>query len=190
MVCSDKIIISNQLRNFHKPTVIGLLRNWYTLRKCVSVGRNVVIDPNVKLLRFPQNIVIRNRVIMKEGARICPTNSEASIEIGEGTTIGYHTMIFASKNISIGNNCLIAPFCYIIDSNHQIKKNKLICLQSIEAKDIILGDDIWLGTSVKVLSGVRIGDGAVIAAGSVVNQDIPPYTIFGGTPAKQIGERT
>ena len=40
-----------------------------------------------------------------------------------------------------------------------------------------------------VLDGVSIGDGAVVAAGAVVTKDIEPYAIYGGVPAKKIGER-
>ena len=39
------------------------------------------------------------------------------------------------------------------------------------------------------MAGVRIGDGAVIAARSVVTKDVPPYTIVGGMPAKEIRKR-
>jgi acetyltransferase-like isoleucine patch superfamily enzyme len=38
------------------------------------------------------------------------------------------------------------------------------------------------------LKGVTIGDGAVIAAGSVVTKNIPPRTVWGGSPAKLIAE--
>lgn len=34
-----------------------------------------------------------------------------------------------------------------------------------------------------------IGDGAVVAAGAVVVTDIPPYSIYGGVPAKFIRYR-
>ncbi len=82
------------------------------------------------------------------------------------------------------------PFLYLIDSNHQIQKSQRINEQPIEANNIVIENDVWLGTGVKILSGVTVGQGSVIAAGSVVNQNVPPYTIFGGTPAKQIGKRT
>ena len=52
-----------------------------------------------------------------------------------------------------------------------------------------IGHDVWIGRRVMIMSGVNIGTGAIIAANSVVTKDVPPYSIFGGTPAKQIGVR-
>lgn len=38
-------------------------------------------------------------------------------------------------------------------------------------------------------SGVHIGDGAIIGLGSVVGQDVEPYTIVAGNPARPIRKR-
>ena len=46
--------------------------------------------------------------------------------------------------------------------------------------------DVWIGCNVTLLSGVHIGRGAIIAAGAVVTQDVLPYSIVGGVPAKFI----
>lgn len=55
--------------------------------------------------------------------------------------------------------------------------------------DIIIGNDVWIGYEAIILSGVHIGDGAIIGARSVVSKDVPPYTIVGGIPAKEIRKR-
>ena len=55
--------------------------------------------------------------------------------------------------------------------------------------DIIIGNDVWIGYEAVIMSGVTIGDGAIIGARSVVTKDIPPYTIVGGVPARQIRRR-
>lgn len=55
--------------------------------------------------------------------------------------------------------------------------------------DIIIGNDVWIGYAAVIMSGVTIGDGAIIGARSVVTKDIPPYTIVGGVPARQIRRR-
>lgn len=55
--------------------------------------------------------------------------------------------------------------------------------------DIVIGNDVWIGRECVVMPGVKIGDGAIVAASSVVVKDIPPYTVFGGNPAKFIKQR-
>ena len=48
----------------------------------------------------------------------------------------------------------------------------------------MVGNDVWIGRNSVILPGVHIGDGAVIAAQSVVSRDVPPYTVYGGNPAR------
>lgn len=55
--------------------------------------------------------------------------------------------------------------------------------------DIVIGNDVWIGYEAVIMVGVHIGDGAIIAARAVVTKDVPPYTIVGGTPAKEIRKR-
>lgn len=55
--------------------------------------------------------------------------------------------------------------------------------------DTVVGNDVWFGRESVVMPGVHIGDGAIIAAYSVVVTDIPPYTVYGGNPARFIRER-
>ena len=52
--------------------------------------------------------------------------------------------------------------------------------------DFTIGNDVWIGYEAVIMSGVHIGDGAIIASRAVVTKDVPPYTIVGGTPAKEI----
>ena len=61
--------------------------------------------------------------------------------------------------------------------------------QSCSSKEIIIENDVWIGVNAIVLKGVCIEKGAVIAAGAVVNQLIPSNEIWGGVPAKKIGDR-
>ncbi|MCS2405928.1 Streptogramin A acetyltransferase [Bacteroides salyersiae] len=55
--------------------------------------------------------------------------------------------------------------------------------------DIVIGNDVWIGYEAVIMAGVHIGNGAIIAARAVVTKDVPPYTIVGGTPAKEIRKR-
>ncbi len=55
--------------------------------------------------------------------------------------------------------------------------------------DTVVGNDVWIGRESVIMPGVTIGDGAVIAGYSVVAKDVPPYTIFGGNPARLLKQR-
>ncbi len=180
---------NDQLRKHLKFTEKHHKRLQKFKKKLNTCGDDVFIEKNVKVFRYPQNVAIKSGVVLKEGTRICSCNETATVAIGTNTTIGYHTFIFSSEKITIGDDCLIAPFVYLVDSDHQIERGQLINEQGNQTSPIQIGNDVWIGTGAKILKGVKIGDGAVVAAGAVVSQDIPSYEIFGGTPAKKIGER-
>jgi acetyltransferase-like isoleucine patch superfamily enzyme len=165
------------------------IRAAWARRRIGALGARVFIEQNVGLMRYPRNIQIADDVVIKEGARICACNEHAQIRFGARTTVGYYTYIFASDSITIGEDCLIAPFVYIVDSNHGTRRNELINRQPNICAPITIGNDVWIGAKATVLAGVTIGDGAIIASGAIVNRDVEPYTIVGGSPAKFIGER-
>ena len=56
-------------------------------------------------------------------------------------------------------------------------------------KAVIIEDYVWVGTRAMILPGVTLGHGAVVAAGAVVTKSIPAFEIWGGIPARKIGER-
>ncbi|HGM3508279.1 TPA: CatB-related O-acetyltransferase [Clostridioides difficile] len=55
--------------------------------------------------------------------------------------------------------------------------------------NIIIGNDVWIGYDAIIMSGVHIGDGAIIGTRAIVTNDVPPYSIVGGIPAKIIKKR-
>jgi acetyltransferase-like isoleucine patch superfamily enzyme len=59
----------------------------------------------------------------------------------------------------------------------------------VKTGDTVIGSDVWLTMRTFIRSGVTIGDGAIVAAGAVVVDDVPPYAIVGGNPAKVIRYR-
>lgn len=58
-----------------------------------------------------------------------------------------------------------------------------------QAQKTIIGNDVWIGHSAVIAGGVTIGDGAVIGANAVVTNDVAPYEIVEGVPAKSVGHR-
>ncbi len=109
---------------------------------------------------------------------------KASLFIGNGTYLNRNTLIVCEDRVEIGENCKIAWDVIIMDSDlHPINESS-----PIVNKPVRIEDNVWIGCRSIILKGVTIGYGAVIAAGSVVTKNIPPRTVYGGSPAKFIAE--
>lgn len=62
-----------------------------------------------------------------------------------------------------------------------------IRLQGGEKTPVSIGRDCWIGNACLIMSNV--GEGSVIGGGSVVVEDIPPFSIAAGNPAKVLKSR-
>ena len=57
------------------------------------------------------------------------------------------------------------------------------------AMPVSIGNHAWIGARAIIGPGVTVGEGAVVGMGAVVTQDVPPWTIVAGNPARPVGER-
>lgn len=114
--------------------------------------------------------------------------------IGVGSYTGTNTVV---KNSIIGKYCSISWNVSIGGGNHDYNRVSLytnywynrtfginLLQTNNDCKKTYIGNDVWIGAGVNIINGVTIGDGAVIGAGSVVTNDVPPYSIVMGVPAK------
>ena len=116
--------------------------------------------------------------------------AQPDVALGDSVFIGRNTYIGAFKPIEIGRASMVGAYSYIISANHRFDRRDIpMREQGFSGESVSLEEDVWLGTHVVVLPGVRIGRGAIVAAGSVVNRDVPPYEIWGGSPARFIKPR-
>ncbi len=113
-----------------------------------------------------------------------------SIIIKDNVFIGNNCEFNITDKIIIEKDCLIASGCKFIDHNHSFSSvTEIIRKQKSTKKQIHIGPNVWLGVNVVVLMGIEIGEGAIVAAGAIVVESIPPFEIWGGVPAKKIGQR-
>jgi acetyltransferase-like isoleucine patch superfamily enzyme len=112
------------------------------------------------------------------------------IAIGEHCSINPYCIIYGHGGVEIGKNVLIAGHTMIIPNNHLFKDVTIpIVFQGNRSKGIIIEDDVWIGHGCSILDGVRIGKGSVIAAGSVVKDNVSPFSVIGGVPARLLKKR-
>lgn len=114
--------------------------------------------------------------------------NEPVLRIGDNSTIGYGTLISVSKEVVIGEDCLVGPHCIIMDSNdHPINPQKRLLREGVDEKDVStvrIGNNVWIGSYSAILRGVTIGDNSVISTHSVVTRDVMPNCVYAGFPAR------
>lgn len=115
----------------------------------------------------------------------CRFFSLKNVEIGRDTIIGQDIFIDGRDTVIIGNHVDIASSVMIYNSEHDVNDENFLATN----EPVEIGDYVFIGPRVIILPGVKIGRGAIIAAGAVVTKDVPEFTIAGGVPAKEIGER-
>lgn len=137
------------------------------------------------MLRHIYLMNIATRAVVYGGFEIrAPWN----ISIGEGTIIGDESKLDGRNGLIIGKNVNFSSGVWIWTEQHDMNDPYFRTNNSGGAVQI--EDRAWISCRTIILPGVRIGRGAVIAAGAVVTKDCEPFCIYGGIPAKKIGERS
>ena len=125
----------------------------------------------------------------------------AEVNIGNRTFIGRGLFSIAQK-LEIGDDVMLAWGVTITDHNSHslqfsVRRDDVVNVlkgvkfwDGIKIAPVKISDKAWIGFGSSILKGVTIGEGAVVAANSVVTQDVEPWTIVGGNPAKLIRKLT
>ena len=151
-------------------------------------GANCVFEAGV-LVFHPENIELGTNVYVGHQT-ILKGYYKNRMRIGAETWIGQQAFFHSAGGIDIGARVGIAPGVRIITSFHgEAGRGVPILSAPIELGPVVIEDDCDLGVGAIVLPGVRIGKGAQIGAGAVVAQDVPPYCVAVGVPARVTRER-
>jgi acetyltransferase-like isoleucine patch superfamily enzyme len=136
----------------------------------LEVGANVLFEPGVW-------------ITAPAPGRVC---------IGTGTLLNLGVTIAALELVEIGEHCMFANGCMITDANHRFDDPSMpVPWQGFTSKGPTrVGDNVWCGANVVVTSGVTIGERCVIGANSVITENIPPFSVAAGAPAKVIRQIT
>ena len=112
----------------------------------------------------------------------------ARIKIGGGTFLNLEVMVASMELVEIGQHCMFANHCFISDASHRFDDPVTpVTWQGFTSKGPTrVGDNVWCGTGVVITSGVTVGERSVIGANSVVTEDLPPYSIAVGAPARVV----
>lgn len=107
------------------------------------------------------------------------------VRIGDHSIVGNDVFLDGRFGLTVGDNVNIGGETAIFTAEHDPNDPDF----AMVGAPVVIEDYVYVGSRATILPGVRLGNGAVVAAGAVVTRDVPEYTIVGGVPAHEIGER-
>lgn len=116
---------------------------------------------------------------------------QGHITVGDDCWFSENNVLYGAGGITIGNKTGMGPGVMIFSSREDIS------LESAKPKKerahllgpVVIGSHVLVFAGVIIGPDVNVGEGAVIGAGSVVLEDVPPWSIVAGVPAKVVRER-
>ncbi|HYI09615.1 MAG TPA: acyltransferase [Thermoanaerobaculia bacterium] len=115
-----------------------------------------------------------------------------NVAIGEGTVLNAGLTIYDEyePRVTFGKRVAVAANVTIVASsnpnNSELQNIEYVRDHLIRLERVVIGDDAWLGSGVTILPGVAIGEGAIVGAGAVVTEDVEPYSVVAGVPARLV----
>ncbi len=111
---------------------------------------------------------------------------QGKLTVGAWCHIGPGVTLDLSGPITLEDRCTIS-------ANAQIFTHQDVGYSPLRERaypttwgSVVVEHGAYIGAGATILSNVRVGRCAVVAAGAVVHEDVPPYTVVAGVPARPI----
>ena len=111
-----------------------------------------------------------------------------NISIGEGSVIGDRVILDGRNGIKIGSKVNISTAVSIYTEQHDINDPFFRSLDS--GGRVVIENRVWLSSHTAILPNVRAAEGSVLAANALATKDLDAFGVYGGVPAKKIGNRS
>ncbi len=174
----EDFVILGQPPRGHQPgdlqTVIGegaLVRSHTVIYAGNQIGRR---------FQTGHGVTVRECNVIGDDVSIgTSTVIEHHVLIGNGVRI--HSQAFIPEYSILEDGCWIGPNVVLTNALHPLCPKAKACL-----KGATIRRGAKIGANATLLPDITIGEGALVGAGAVVTQDVPPYSVVAGNPARVI----
>ena len=147
---------------FVNSWIPGSLHRIFFLRLFgAKIGKGVVIKPGVRV-KFPWRLTV-----------------------GNYSWIGEDVWIDNLAQVNIGSHCCISQDVYICTGNHDREDERF----SLITSPVTVKDKVWLCAKSVAGPGIVVNEGAILGLCSVAVNDLHPWSVYQGIPAKLSGKR-
>jgi acetyltransferase-like isoleucine patch superfamily enzyme/acyl carrier protein len=160
---------------------------------CAKYGRNVHTGVFVHWIQGRGQLIVGDNVIVDGKCSFIFAlryTEQPTLRVGNNVVIGHNCTFTVGREITIGNNVMIAGNVEMFDSPGHPTDPALRLAGSAalpeDVKPIRIEDNVWIGGSAIIYPGLTVGEGSIVAKGAIVMNNVPPNVIVAGSPARQI----
>ena len=182
-----------------------LLEKLAAAPRALSRALGLLINDEVERRRLPDvnyaaGVIVRGAQHVKTGRNVfldhrsylnCNSvdGKPGFIHIGDNVEIGPYSIVWGGGGVTIGSNVHIGTHVHITSmEGNQIPEHVDDPFEKLDIgrAPVTIGDHVLIYSHAVIVPGVTIGHHAAIGAGAVVTEDVPPYALVGGIPARVI----
>ncbi len=137
---------------------------------------------------------VRARIVNLFGAHVA-TNARLrstvrieipwNLTIGDNSSVGDGTRLYCLGPVTIGSHVSISQHAHVCAGTHDFTKPDMPLLRP----PITIEDHAWIAADAFVGPDITVREGAILGARGCAFKDLDPWTIYGGNPAKPLGQR-
>lgn len=191
------------MSNIHSTVVIS---DGAEIGEGVEIGPYCVIGPNVKIgcgAKLMSHVVVDGYTTIGADCRLFPFASigtqtqdlkykggQTFVEIGDGTTLREYVTVNSGTNdgevTRVGSGCTLLAYSHVAHGCQV--GNGVVMSNAVQlAGHVVVEDFVIIGGLSGVHQFVRIGTMCMIGGLTKIGQDVAPYLLADGTPAKVHG---
>ncbi len=162
----------------------------------IEIGDNCEIGPFVHITgwaKIGENVKIHSFAAIGEPPQDYSFNGEAGlIEIGKNSVLREGVTVHTPVNGVSGEKTIVGESCFLMANSHvahnaKLGKNVVLANGCLLAGYVVVGDYVFLSGNVAVHQHCRIGEYSIAGGLTKITQDVPPYSMVDGDPAKHYG---
>ncbi len=141
------------------------------------------------IVRGASRISTGKNVFFDHRAFVNANSQDGFIIMGDNVEIGPYSILWGGGGITMGSDVHLGAHVHITSmEGTQVEPDNDDPLRplTIGRSPVVIENHVLICSNSVVVPGVRIGHHAMVAAGAVVVEDVPPYALVAGVPARVI----
>ena len=166
-------------------------RSTYIDYRCnVSLGARTHISDHCRLIPGAGEISIGDDTLVHPFVVMGTGGGGGVIRIGSRCAINSFSCLYGLGGLDMGDDVMLAPGVVIVAQTHNFERDDIpIKDQGSSGLGVRIGNGVWIASRAVILDGVTVGEGAIIGAGAVVIEDVDPFDVVQGNPARVVRNR-